>query len=280
MEGMRPIGTVGYRACVVATTFGKPARLEWLPINRLVVDPEYQRDITSVGRRNVERIARQFNWAMFTPVVVSSVGSNRFAIVDGQHRTTAAALCGIEKVPCCIIEAKRGEQAAAFKAINGNVTRMHTTALLQASIAAGEPEAVQIAAVAARAGVTILRYPRPVNAMGPRETIAVTSIRKIIERFGDDHAVLTLSLLANAGGAQPGSLKQQSIIGTAEVLADHPEWMTDTRRLREAFSDLDIPSMLMEAFEQSARRKGVSKLNAYEAALLDALSESFTGAAA
>lgn len=277
---LRKIDASDYPKLKPPASFGRPARLEWLPVKQLVVDPEYQRGISGVGRKNVIRIASTFNWAMFAPVIVSGVGSNQYAIVDGQHRVTAAALLGIDNVPCCIIEAKRGEQAAAFKAINGNVTRMHTTSMLHASIAAGESDALRLKAVADRAGVVILRYPKPVSAMSPGETIAVSSIRRAIDRFGDDIVALSLEMLATAGGGIAGSLKQQSIVGTAEVLHDHPEWRNDKKKLTFAFSDIDIPSMLMDAFEQSARRPGVSPLNMFEAALIDALGESFGARAA
>lgn len=201
---LRKIDASDYPKLKPPASFGRPARLEWLPVKQLVVDPEYQRGISGVGRKNVIRIASTFNWAMFAPVIVSGVGSNQYAIVDGQHRVTAAALLGIDNVPCCIIEAKRGEQAAAFKAINGNVTRMHTTSMLHASIAAGESDALRLKAVADRAGVVILRYPKPVSAMSPGETIAVSSIRRAIDRFGDDIVALSLEMLATAGGGYSG----------------------------------------------------------------------------
>lgn len=276
---MRAVDISGYPKVTAPSSFGKPARLEWIAIKQLVIDPEYQREITNVGRKNIARIAAQFNWSMFTPVVVSSVGSNQYAIVDGQHRATAAALCGIDNVPCCIIEAKRGEQAAAFKAINANVTRMHKTNLFAASVMAGEVDAIRIKSIVERAQVRMLHYPKPASIMRPGETIAISSIYRIVEKFGDDIAVLALSLLANAGGGIPGALKQQPIIATAEILGRHPEWCAKPKLLRQAFSDLDIPVMLMEAFEQAARRKGVSPLNLFEAALLDAIAEIFKAAA-
>ncbi|MDP2410381.1 MAG: ParB N-terminal domain-containing protein [Pseudolabrys sp.] len=270
---LRSIHTADYAKVEAATTFGKPARLEWLPIKSLVVDPEYQREITSQGRKNVIRIAERFNWSMFAPVIVSSIGSNKFAIVDGQHRTTAAALCGIERVPCCIIEAKRGEQAAAFKAINANITRMHTTSLYRAAVAAGEENALALERICRAAGVMIARYPIAATALKPGETMAIQSIRKTLERFGPALTILTLKLIANAAGGLAGALRQQAIVGTAEVLSDHPEWRTNEDRLTAAFSDLDIPVMLMDAFEQSAKRRGVSPTNMFAAALLEELTE-------
>src|ERR1700690_2596042 len=111
---MRAIEVGDYAAITIPRSLGQPPKLEWLSIADLVIDPEYQREITFVGRKNVRRIAGSFNWAMFTPVMVAPVGSSKFAIVDGQHRATAAKLCGLDRVPCMIIHADRGGQAMAF----------------------------------------------------------------------------------------------------------------------------------------------------------------------
>ena len=63
----------------------------------------------------------------------------RFAIIDGQHRTTSAAIVGFESVPCQIVIAAKEEQAAAFKAINGTTTPISIMALHAAALVAGEP---------------------------------------------------------------------------------------------------------------------------------------------
>jgi hypothetical protein len=121
----------GLISCTQPSPGPRPARLDetvgannehGLKIADLVVDPAYQRPIIGKGRQNVDRIARTFSWSCFAPVVVSPVEGGKFAIIDGQHRTTSAALVGFESVPCQIVIAAREEQAAAFKAINGTTT--------------------------------------------------------------------------------------------------------------------------------------------------------------
>ncbi len=82
---------------------GPAPLLQWVKIAELVVDDRYQRPIYGAGRVNVRRIAEAFSWAKFAPIVVSPVEGGRFAIVDGQHRATAALLRGIEAVPAQVI---------------------------------------------------------------------------------------------------------------------------------------------------------------------------------
>ena len=148
---MRPISIEGFERPKAASCAGAAPMLQWLKIADLLVDPAYQRPIIGKGRRNVDRIARTFSWSCFAPVVVSPVEGGKFAIIDGQHRTTAAALVGLESVPCQVVVAAREEQAAAFKAINGVTTPISRMALHAAALVAGEPGAAKISDVCARA---------------------------------------------------------------------------------------------------------------------------------
>lgn len=171
---------------------GPAPQLAWLDIASLVVDPAYQRPITRAGRANIGKIVAEFRWARFSPVIVSPVEGGRYAIIDGQHRVTAAASIGIECVPCQVVLATQGEQAEAFTAINGATTRVTALALHRAAVAAGEPSAVAVSHVAARAGVKILGYPVATLDEEPGQTMAVGAIAGVIARHGADVAVLAL----------------------------------------------------------------------------------------
>jgi hypothetical protein len=135
---MRPISIEGFEK-PKSVSAGAAPMLQGLKITDLVVDPAYQRPIIGKGRQNVDRIAREFSWSCFAPVVVSPVEGGKFAIIDGQHRTTSAAIVGYETVPCQIVIAAKEEQAAAFKAINGTTTPISIMALHAAALVACEP---------------------------------------------------------------------------------------------------------------------------------------------
>jgi hypothetical protein len=152
---------------------GERPELQWLKIDRLRIDPNYQREIGRRGADNIVAIAPKFKWAKFTPVVVAPIGEGLFAIIDGQHRTTAASACGFESVPCVIIQVDGAEQADAFVAINANVTAMSPLQLHAARLAAGNSDAAELTEVCREADVTICRYPVPANKMKPGETLAV-----------------------------------------------------------------------------------------------------------
>ena len=107
---MRSISAEGFQK-PKSVAAGAAPMLQWLKIADLVVDPAYQRPIVGKGRQNVDRIAQTFSWSCFAPVVVSPVEGGKFAIIDGQHRTTSAAILGFDSVPCQIVIAAREEQA-------------------------------------------------------------------------------------------------------------------------------------------------------------------------
>ena len=205
---MRPIDLTGYVGIEArpAAESGPAPQLQWIAITDLVVDPAYQRDITKQGRRNVRAIAAAFAWRYFSPVVVAPVPGGRFAIVDGQHRTTAAALCGHESVPCQIIQAGPGEQAQAFMAVNGAVTRVNSLAMHKAALAAGDKVACEIERLASAAGVSILRYPVAELRQKPGQTMAIGALRDLAADVGADAVILGLRGVMETGNAVVGGL--------------------------------------------------------------------------
>lgn len=269
MTDLRPIETHSYASLTPPSSLGRAPKLEWIAIRDLVIDPEYQREITDQGRKNVRAIASCFNWSMFAPVVVAPAGGSKFAIVDGQHRTTAAALCGVDKVPCAIIEGARAAQAAAFKAINGNVTKLSSMQLHHAAVAAGDARAAAIARVCAAAGVTILRYPKAWNIIGAGETMAPAVIARTIARVGA--AVTTLGLTCIVATSVPGSLRAHVIMGTCDLLNERPAWCKDAGRLIEAFRGLPIDKMLLAAASEAAATRGSSAADVFRLHLMKAL---------
>jgi hypothetical protein len=268
---MRSIEIGDYAAVATPQSFGKPPRLEWLSIADLVVDPEYQREITGKGRSNVRKIATGFDWMMFAPVVVAHVGSDKFAIVDGQHRTTAAKLCGLERVPCMIVNADRGGQAMAFSVINRNVTRMQSVHLYHAAVAAGVPEALRIADICKRAGITVVRNPTALVDLKPGQISFATALGKTVARFGDEITILALRAVAASGSL----LTSVTAWGVVEVLNDHPEWRTDQAMLQAALETIDLDEMLRLARSKSAQLKGTSATDQFESLLVDALTKAF-----
>lgn len=224
--------------------------LQWIKIADLVVDMSYQRPIVGRGRINVTRIARDFRWTFFAPVVVSPVEGGVFAIIDGQHRTTAAALCGFDSVPCQVVIAAQGEQAAAFKAINGVTTPITPMALYAAALAAREAWAIEITEVCHRADVTLLRYPIATDRQPPGQTMAVGALRACLRRHGADTLVTALRCVTQTHNNRPGLLSARVIKALCETVSTLSNGSDFEGRLIEAARHVDIEAAVASLSER------------------------------
>jgi hypothetical protein len=252
---MRPISTEGFEK-PDSVTAGAVPMLQWMKIADLVVDPAYQRPILGKGRLNVARIARSFSWSCFSPVVVSPVEGGKFAIIDGQHRTTAAAILGIESVPCQIVIAVPEEQAAAFKAINATTTPISQMALHAAALLANEPQAIQIAHVCACADVELLRYPVAVDKQRPGQTMAAGAIGRCLKQYGEATLVAALQCVTRTSNNKTGALSARMIKALCAVLHGNRGWL-DQDVLFEVFDSIDLMAIQKNsAVDRAVKRIG------------------------
>ena len=253
---MRPISLEGFEK-PSAVSSGPAPMLQWLKIADLVVDPTYQRPILGKGRKNVDQIARSFSWSCFAPVVVSPIEGGKFAIIDGQHRTTAAALAGFETVPCQVVIAAQQEQAAAFKAINGITTAISPMALQAAALVAEEPWAVAIADVCARADVELLRYPVPTDKQSPGQTMAVGALSQCLKQYGPDTLITALQCVTQTKNNQAGILSARIIKALCAVLHEQQDWRDSGLALLDAFDRIDLKEIqAASALDAASRRIG------------------------
>jgi hypothetical protein len=239
---MRSISTAGFKKPEYVCAGAVPM-LQWLRIEDLVVDPTYQRPIVGQGRRNVNQIAQAFSWSCFSPVVVSPVEGGKFAIIDGQHRTTAAALVGFESVPCQIVIAAREQQAVAFKAINGITAPISPMALHAAALVGREPWALEVADVCARADVELLRYPLPVERQSPGQTMAVGVIARCLKHYGRATLITALQCITQTANNKPGALTARMIRALCEVLDSNHHWRDSGLALLDAFDAIDLAAI-------------------------------------
>jgi len=220
--------------------------LQWVDIADLRVDPAYQRDVFDKGRKNIAKIAREFEWSKFAPVIVATIEGGRYAVVDGQHRTIAARLRGIRSVPCQVIQADRSKQAAAFAAINATVTEMNSMQVHVAKLAAGDAEALRLHETCVRAGVTICRYPIHANKMKVGETMAAGMLYRMIGKFGDAILEVALSCITRTRDGNVGMVRSQLVIALCVVLEAEPGW-SGSPDLLPVIAKLD----LAEAFRRA-----------------------------
>lgn len=198
--------------------------LEWIETEKLIVDTAYQREIGRRGTANVHQIAENFDWSKFAPVIVAPVEGGQFAIVDGQHRTTAAMLRGQTKVPCQVVQADRSKQAAAYAAVNGNITKTTAQQLYHAKVAACDPQALQLSEICASAGVEIVRRNLIQSQLKPGQTAAVIALSRCLDLYGRDTLITALQCITQTADGNAGFVRSTIIEAICEVLHETPAW--------------------------------------------------------
>jgi hypothetical protein len=220
--------------------YGTKPKLDWLPLAALRIDTGYQRPIMQKGRENIARIVAEFSWSRFSPLVVTPIVDGLYAIIDGQHRATAAKRLGITDVPCQVVAVKPAEAASIFSAINGNVTPMTPQYIYKAALAAGEEWALAVDRVARRARVEILLYPVQIRRQKPRQTMIVGTLRTRIRQFGEDIVSLALEGMMSAPGAdEPGFCRSLALDEAIIRVRSTPDALGNRRAVLDALSRIN-----------------------------------------
>lgn len=237
---LKPLSIERFERPVSEFAAGPAPQLQWIEVRSLAVDESYQREINKRGAANVRQIAEHFDWSKFAPVIVAPVEGGLYAIVDGQHRTTAALIRGIDRVPCQVVQADRAKQAEAFAAVNGNVTRTTRSQLHHAQVTAGDAKALEVKKVCEAAGVTIPRrnLSRAVAKVGQTQAVAV--LFRCLDTYGRNTLISALQCVTQTGGGNPGHLTAVVIEGLCRVLYDDPKWREAGSGLLDAMDDFDF----------------------------------------
>jgi len=261
MSEYETLNVAHYVAPSIEMAEGPAPFLDWIDVKRLVVDKSYQRDISRAGAANIQRIADQFEWSKFSPVIVAPIEGGLFSIIDGQHRATAALLRGVEKVPCEIVHIDRARQAEAFAAINGNTTRVTPQAVYFARLTGKDQTAQEMEKILAAAGVTVARANRTLRDMKKGETGAVAALFKLKKLYGPETLISALQCVCQAGNGNPGFLRATVIEGICVALHRNIKWRESGERLLRAMDDFDFIQMWDLAI---ARRSSVPKVTAQD----------------
>lgn len=230
--------------------------LIWVRLEDLVVDRRYQRGITPKGRSAIQRIANNWDWRKYQPVLVAPSDGGKMAIVDGQHRAHAAALVGLDEIPAMTVAMTLQEQAAGFAAINRDRVTISLNQIYRAELAAGAEWAIQCRDAVTAAGCEISTYTPNSASRRPGIVYSVSLIRRMVAN--GEAAAVTAGLGAVRQSLQAAEVEAYS----GGTLAP---WLTAIARsqkflrlpLSEIFDTLDITSMI-DAARLRARQMGGS----------------------
>lgn len=198
-------------------------------------------------------------------------------MIDGQHRTHAAALRGIEKVPCQIVLADQAMQAKAFAGMNGNqAIRLAPFQVHRAALAAGDGRAHEVHGICTATGVTITSN-LPSSQMERGDTVAVRTLYKAVKQFGAPTLRAALNAICNTGEGNVGLVNALAIMAYASAF-DARQDLRDNARAMDALDDFDLAAEIERARRSSA--KGADQRGFLSTALVDFLDMRLTPAAA
>lgn len=177
---------------------GTPPSIELIPPARLSIDASYQRSIDGVSSQKlIKRIARQWDWRLCVPLLVSRRDGVLF-VIDGQHRLEGARQRGdIPYLPCCVSDyGTPAEEAAIFVEANGRRRAVGRVDQYRAALLAGDADAVAVERVIAAAGLELVGS--SMNGLRPGQINALGTVKSLVANYGEDMAITALTLLRSS----------------------------------------------------------------------------------
>jgi hypothetical protein len=203
----------------INTAIGERPDLEWVDVELIDVDHNYQRDVD--GQR-VSKILKTFRWDHFGAVVLARKPDGRFHVTDGQHRCKAAKLHpNVTHVPALIMKGEGMEaEAENFLVINRARKAVSPVDTYWAGIAAGNADDLRLRDVLASAGCDVVAG----NAnYKPGHTGAVAALRRCIERYGDGATIAALKVIRDAWPTDALALRGILISAIARLIRNNKQ---------------------------------------------------------
>jgi hypothetical protein len=265
MAELIPIYSVSFATPVAPQkNLGIKGVFKWIDTDQLVIDPKYQRPVREDGRKSIRRIVENFDWAYFSPCIVSQRPNGKYAVIDGQHRAIAARTHGgIDKIPCLVISGNENTEARAFAIINGQVTSVMSTQIYYARLAGKEPRAVKVDRVCQAAEVKVLKTPTGGYKVG--ETLAIGTLEQCLDRYGEETLVPALQIITQTDHGNPGYLRSAVILAFCEFLNDNPKWRDAGEKLFKAVETTGIQAIYYTAQKEKLAKGGSLRSHLYKA---------------
>lgn len=196
------------------------ARYRKLPVDALIVDGRYQREL-NVSR--VRAIVRAFNANQLGVLEVSTRPDDEYAVFDGQHRLVALRELGKNDAPCLIHSGLTAQDEASLFA-RLHLSRRGLSALerFRAQVFAGVEQAVTIAGIVESQRFEIAGY-SPTN----RAIRAVGALERIYRRDGAIALRETLQTVRLLWDGDPRSTDGYLLEGLSQFLVGYGNRLGD-----------------------------------------------------
>jgi hypothetical protein len=186
---------------------GHDGEFRWVRASALMVDKEYQR---YTNKKAIDRIVIQYDPDVFGVIFCSDRANGEIAILDGQHRWTAAQeLFGVDVVlPTFLMRGLTPiQEASIFWKLNRNRLPPSSADTFRARLAAEEPVAMKIRDITQQLDVVLQLYPQP---LAPNEVGAFSALESLT---ADGSIVPVLKTIRSAWPREPGVMKAANLYG-------------------------------------------------------------------
>lgn len=253
IESLRPIEPIQLHDVgpLAAPPTAPPVFIDVDP-RSLMVEPAYQRELTTKSLAAIRRIATGWDWRRFRPPVVVMTDEGGL-ILDGQHTAIAAASRpDLATIPVQLVEASEvAERALAFIGLNTGQLAHTAVGLHKAAVTGGDVTACAVDRICTAAGVTV-RGAFGGAKWNPGDTAAVRGVRDMLASVGERKAVQILQALAAAGLAPISATDMRA----AEMLFTNPDYAENLNPLEEG-GIADLASAILALGSDATREAKV-----------------------
>lgn len=193
---------------------GPPPEIMFLSPSQLIINDDYQRDLSKASYRQIKKMAAAWDWSSFkAPNVARTDDPERFEIIDGQHTAIAAATNGnVHFLPCLVMSAATlAEKAKGFLGINQDRLALTRIAIYNAQIAAQDDSAIAVECALSATGCRLLAVPPATGKYAVGDTMAIGTLLDIARRFGGGRVEMLLGVLVGAGAAPVSSISLKAL---------------------------------------------------------------------
>jgi hypothetical protein len=242
------------------------ARFEILPVNKLFVDDDYQRNVT---KRLVKTIENGFNAAALGVLSVSDRGNGTYAIYNGQHRFEGALGKGYTHLPCVVFPLSVEEEAKSFRDFNKNRASMSATELFWANVAGNEKIELSVLELVKETPFFITKQKKGGKSHNPYELSCVGALKNIFVRNGEIVLKEILDVLEKTWANDNRRVIATIVMSLSRyinLIIKTPEYDTQKQTLINTLNRISIPDFLRkisiyrETFGSNPAAAGLSVL--------------------
>lgn len=204
-----------------------------VPLERLMVDPRYQRDI---NESHVKKMTEDFDEALFGTLEISERSNGNAAVFDGQHRLLVARNRTMTYAPCLVHTGLTPQQEAdLFRRLQDGRKPLTTLDRFKARLFAGDPRANGVAKIVGEHDIEI--------GTGPRSIQGITYVERVYIRGNLEETLDMLSIWRGDSKWLDGSL----IDGLSRFLDLYQE--ADRARCRQLWAEVSPTTIIRRSTE-------------------------------